>query len=192
MTEALKTVLIAGALLIILCLGWFFFLYQPKSSRLETVKKETQEIVFKLRSMRVTEAQVVALEKQVEVVKNDIKLTQDKIIFKDDLPAAIKEIKINGSKFGLKFHKIIPDYSSLLNSKESEQESNAGLLRLTVHFKLQGYYKSFGKFLSSLDKLPFYMSLEEVTIVYNDSIHPQLDILFDGVLFLREKSVSEI
>ena len=109
MNETLKTLLIAGALLITLCLGWFFFLYQPKSSRLETVKEETQGIVFKLQSMRVTEAQVVALEKQVKIIKNDIKLTQDKIIFKDDLPAAIREIKTNGSKFGLKFHKIIPE-----------------------------------------------------------------------------------
>ena len=142
--------------------------------------------------MRVSEAQVAALEKQVEVIKNDIKLTQEKIIFKDELPAAIKEIKTIGSKFGLKFHQIIPDYSSLINSKENEQEASAGLLRLIVHFKLQGYYKSFGKFLSSLDKLPFYMSLGEVTLVYNDSIHPQIDILFDGVLFLREKSNSEI
>jgi len=186
MTETLKTVLIASALLLTLCFGWFFFLYQPKASRLETVKEETQDLVFKLQSMGVTEAQVAALEKHVEVIKNDIKLTQNKIIFKDDLPAAIKEIKNSGSKFGLKFHKIIPDYASLINSKENEQKANAGLLRLIVHFKLQGYYKSFGKFLSSLEKLPFYISLGGVTLVYNDSIHPQVDVLFDGVLFLRD------
>ena len=192
MTETLKTALIASALLIALGLGWFFFLYQPKTSSLETVKKEIQDLIFKLKSIRVTDAQVFALEKQVEIIKNDIKLTQEKIIFKDDLPAAIKEIKNNGSKFGLKFHQIIPDYSSLINSKENEKGANAGLLRLIVHFKLQGYYKNFGKFLSSLDKLPFYISLGEVTIVYNDSIHPQVDVLFDGVLFLRDRSNSEI
>jgi len=192
MTETLKAVFIASALLIALCLGWFFFVYEPKASRLEIVKEETQDLVLKLQSMRVTEAQVVALGKQVEIIKNGIKLTQEKIIFKDDLPAAIKEIKNNGSKFGLKFHQIIPDYSSLINSKENEKGANAGLLRLIVHFKLQGYYKNFGKFLSSLDKLPFYISLGEVTIVYNDSIHPQVDVLFDGVLFLRDRSNSEI
>ena len=192
MTETLKTALIASALLIALCLGWFFFLYQPKTSKLEIVKKETQDLIFKVKSIRVTNAEFIALGKQVEIIKNDIKLTQEKIIFKDDLPAALKKIKNSGSKFGLKFHQIIPDYPSLINSKENEQEANAGLLRLIVHFKLQGYYKSFGKFLSSLDKLPFYMSLREVTIVYNDSIHPQLDVLFDGVLFLYDKSNSEI
>ena len=192
MTETLKAVFIASALLIALCLGWFFFVYEPKASRLEIVKEETQDLVLKLQSMRVTEAQVVALGKQVEIIKNGIKLTQEKIIFKDDLPAAIKEIRNSGRKFGLKFHKIIPDYPSLINSEENEQEANPGLLRLTVHFKLQGYYKSFGKFLSSLGKLPFYISLGELAIVYNDSIHPQVDIIFDGVLFLREKSISEI
>ena len=192
MTETLKTALIASALLIALCLGWFFFLYQPKTSRLEIVKKETQDLIFKVKSIRVTNAEVIALAKQVEIIKNEIKLTQEKIIFKHDLPAAIKKIKNSGSKFGLKFQQIIPDYPSLINSKEKEQKANAGLLRLTVHFKLQGYYKSFGKFLSSLDKLPFYMSLGEVTIVYNDNIHPQVEILFDGVLFLYDKSNSEI
>ncbi|MCH8981355.1 type 4a pilus biogenesis protein PilO [candidate division KSB1 bacterium] len=132
------------------------------------------------------------LHNDLDGIKKDIKITQEKIIFKHDLPAAIKKIKNSGSKFGLKFQQIIPDYPSLINSKEKEQEANAGLLRLTVHFKLQGYYKSFGKFLSSLDKLPFYMSLGEVTIVYNDNIHPQVGILFDGVLFLYDKSNSEI
>lgn len=192
MTETLKTVFIASTLLVTLCLGWFFLFYQPKVSRLETVKEKTQDLLFKFQSMRVTESQVSALEKQVAVIKNDIKLTQNKVIFKDDLPAAIKEIKRSGSKFGLKFHKIIPDYDSLISSKEDQQESTSGLLRLTVHFKLQGYYKSFGKFLSSLDKLPFYISLGEVTIGYNDSIHPQVDIFFDGVLFLHNKSGAEI
>ena len=191
MTETLKTVLIASTLLIVLCLGWFFFLYQPTVSRLETIKEETQDIIFKLQSMRVTKAQVDALGKQVEVIKNDIKVKQEKIIFKDDLPAAIKQIKKTGGKFGLKFDQIIPDYVSLLDSKENELELNTGPLRLTVHFKLQGYYKSFGKFLSSIDKLPFYISLGEVRIVYNDSIHPQVDVLFDGILFLRNKSKSE-
>ncbi len=192
MTETLKTALIASALLIALCLGWFFFLYQPKTSKLAIVKKETQDLIFKVKSIRVTNAEVIALGKQVEAAKNEIKLTQRKIIFKDDLPAAIKKIKNSGSKFGLKFHQIIPDYTSLINSREEEQEANTGLLKLTVHFKLQGYYKSFGKFLSSLDKLPFLVSLAEVTIIYNDDIHPQLTILFDGVLFLYDKSNSEI
>jgi len=192
MTETLKTALIASALLIALGLGWFFFLFQPKTSRMETIKKETQDLIFKVRSIRVTNAEVIALGKQVEIIKNEIKLTQEKIILKDDLPAAIKKIKNSGSKFGLKFDQIIPDYTSLINSKEKEQESSAGLLRLTVHFKLQGYYKSFGKFLSSLEKLPFFMSLAEVRIVYNDNIHPQVAIFFDGVLFLYDKSNSEI
>jgi len=192
MNETLKAALIASAILIALGLGWFFFFYEPKTSRLEIIKKETQDLVFKVKSIRVTNAEFIALGKQVEIIKNDIKLTQEKIIFKDDLPAAIKKIKNSGSKFGLKFHQIIPDYPALIHSKENEQEANAGLLRLNVHFKIQGYYKSFGKFLSSLDKLPFYMTLREVTIVYNDSIHPQVDILFDGVLFLYDKSNSEI
>ncbi len=192
MAETLKTVPIASALLIALCLGWFFFLYQPKTSKLAIVKKETQDLIFKVKSIRVTNAEVIALGKQVQIIKNEIKLTQEKIIFKDDLPAAIKKIKNSGSKFGLKFDQIIPDYPALINSKEKEQEANAGLLRLTVHFKLQGYYKSFGKFLSSLEKLPFYMSLAEVRIIYNDNIHPQVGILFDGVLFLYDKSNSEI
>ena len=192
MTETLKTALIASALLIALSLGWFFFLYQPKTSKLAIVKKETQDLIYKVKSIRVTNEEVIALGKQVESVKNEIKLTQKKIIFKDDLPAAIKKIKNSGSKFGLKFHQIIPDYTSLVNSKEKQQEANPGLLKLTVHFKLQGYYKSFGKFLSSLDKLPFLVSLGEVTIIYNDNIHPQVGILFDGVLFLYDKSKSEI
>ncbi|MFQ5675152.1 MAG: hypothetical protein ACE5G1_04585 [bacterium] len=182
-----KTVLIASAFLLTLCFGWFFLLYQPKVSKMETIKEETQNIIFKLQSLRVTEEQVASLEKQVELLKRQTKLTQNKIMTKDDLQAAIAAMRKIGRRFGLKFDKIIPDYPSLIGSNDAKQ-SNPEVLKLIIHFKMQGYYMNFGKFLSSLDKLPFYVSLGEMTLVYNPLIHPEIDILLDAVVYLRTNS----
>lgn len=179
--------LIASALLLTLCLGWFFLLYTPKVSKMETIKEETQNIVFKLQSLQVTDEQVESLEKQVELLESQTKRTQNKIMTKDDLQEAVAAMRKIGRRFGLKFHKIIPDYSSLIGSDDAEQ-LNPEVLKLTVHLKLQGYYTNFGKFLSSLDELPFYVSLGEMTLVYNPVIHPEIDILLDAVVYLRANS----
>lgn len=183
--------LIASALLITLCLGWFFLLYRPEVSKVEAIREKTEDLLIQLRSLRVTEAQVTILEKRVEGIKNEIKLTQNKMIAKDDLQVAINQVRKNGSWFGLKFHKIIPDYPSLIGSEEA-MHANSEVLELTVHFKMQGYYKNFGKFLSSLDKLPFYISLGEIRLVYNGLIHPEIDILMDAVLYLHQKKASKV
>ena len=78
----------------------------------------------------------------------------------------------------------------MIGSKEAAP-MNSEILQLTVHFKLQGYYKNFGKFLSSLDKLPFYISLGEIMLVYNERVYPKIDIQMDVVLYLRQHGAAE-
>ncbi|MFQ5751340.1 MAG: type 4a pilus biogenesis protein PilO, partial [bacterium] len=127
----------------------------------------------------------------IEKMQDEIREKQKKIIPKDDLALIVQEIQRKGRTFGLKFDTVIPDYETLMNDPGTEKESEE-VLKLTVHMKLQGFYKSFGRFVESLNSLPFYLSIGELTLVYNEKIYPEVEILVDTVLYLRIASETQI
>lgn len=186
MSESLRTLIVATLLLVLICLGWFFLLYRPGVSKVTTISEDSKELLAKLQSFHVSDGQIKALEKQVEILKRDIRLKKAKIVPKDELSTVVRQFQQKGRGFGLKFHSIIPDYESLIRVENEERESGSEVLKLTVHIKLQGSYRSFGRFLDSLDEFPFLISLAEMNVMYNSSIFPELDILLDIVLYLRE------
>lgn len=185
MNESLRALLIAVGLLLVICAAWFFLFYLPEVARVNDIKNETDDLVTKLQSFRVDDRQLAALEAQVKTLKTQIESTQKKIIKKDGLKSAVTQIEVQGRKFGLKFLTIIPDYDSLMEVDQQDQ-SDKEVLQLTVHIKLQGTYRSFGRFLESLRELPFLVSLGEISLLYNEKIFPRLDVLADTILYLQE------
>ncbi|MFQ6112801.1 MAG: type 4a pilus biogenesis protein PilO [bacterium] len=187
MTESKRTLIIAGVLLVVVCLGWYLVFYQPKLTKLRTLKTETENLLIKITSFRVTDKQLASLEKQVEKSEDEIAKIHARVLLKSELPAVVRQFKRKGRSFGLEFHSIIPDYNSLIRIPQEEEEAS-DLLKLTVHFKLQGYYKNFGNFIDSLAELPFIVSLSEMSLHFNERIYPELEIFMDVVLYLRETS----
>lgn len=185
MTDSFKSILIATALLIVIGVTWFFILYRPEVAELQSLKEKTEDVLMSLRSLRVTDAQVNALAERAEALKQDITAVQAKIAPKSQLPAIVEQIRRKGQRYGLKFHNIIPDYNSLL-SMSSEQNGQTDILKLTLHIKLQGRYKNLGKFIESLGDLPVYLSIGELSINYQEAIHPELEIYLDTILYLRD------
>ena len=66
-----------------------------------------------------------------------------------------------------------------------EKGAAENILKLHVQMKIQGRYRSFGKFAESFMSLPFHISVDELTLLFNQKIHPQIDILVDAILYLR-------
>jgi len=180
----LKPLLIAAAVLLGVCCAWYFFLYDPGLSKLQVINDETEKLLVKLQSFRVTDEQLSSLEEQIRKIDNELHQVQAKVLPKGELPLVIDQIQKKGRVFGLKFSAIIPEYKSLVNAEEPESGSG-DLIKLTVHAQLQGYYKNFGRFLESLAQLPFYVSLGEISLVYHEPVYPQIVILVDFVLYLR-------
>ncbi|MFQ5825496.1 MAG: type 4a pilus biogenesis protein PilO [bacterium] len=184
MTKSKKTLLFATIIVLTLSLGWYLVLYQPEATKLNTLKKDTKNLLIKIQSIRVTDRQIAALESQIKVLDHEIADVQGKVLLKSELPGIVSQLERKGKTFGLKFHSIIPDYDSLIKIPNEEEASD--LLKLTVHFKLQGYYKNFGNFIDSLGELPFVISLGEISLYYDERIYPELEINMDAVLYLRE------
>ncbi len=184
MLDTFKPLILLASLFVVICVVWYFILYQPDVLKLNVIKDEFQELVYRFQSLRVSDQQILALEAQIKNLQTEIDRTEKKLIQKDNLASIIQQIQWKARTFGLKFERVIPDYQSLMNSPDAKQDS-AQVLKLTVHMKLQGYYKNFGKFINSLSEMPFYITLGEMTLLYNETIHPQIDIIVDAVLYLN-------
>ncbi|MFQ5706414.1 MAG: type 4a pilus biogenesis protein PilO [bacterium] len=187
MAESKRVLIFAVVLLVVVSLGWYFVFYQPKASSIITLKEDSQRLLLKLKSLQVTDKRIATLENQIEKLQDQIDQHRTKIWPKSDMPRMVKQIEKQGRVFGLKFQSVIPEYDALMSLPDASRRKG-DLLELTVHFKLQGSYKNFGRFVESLQKLPFVISLGEMSMVFNKELYPELEIMLDAVLYLRESS----
>jgi len=142
--------------------------------------------MLKLQSFSASDRDIKALEERVELLRKGIKISQEKIVTKDQLESIVGQIKSRGQKYGLKFHSMLPDYDNLIKVKGEEKEFSE-VSQLKIEIKMQGYYKRFGQFIDSFDEFPFLVSLGEISVNYNGEIHPELEIYLEAILYLREK-----
>lgn len=189
MSGSLKTLLGVAVVLILATVSWFFLLYQPSSFKLESLRAETEDLLLKLRSFRVTSEQIATLESQAEKLKEEITTKTDKVVPKDRLPEIVQSIRQHGRRHGLQFEQMIPDYQALIPIEDETAEVTE-VMKLTLHLQLQGYYKSLGRFLESLQELPYLISVGEVSVAYSDELHPKLMITVDAILYLRPQELE--
>jgi len=187
MSESLRTLLIAIFLLLCVIGGWFFLHFHPRKSQLASIRERTEDLLSNIQSFRTTSQEVARLDAKIAILQKNLAATSSKLITKKDLSRAVKQIAKEGRKYGLAFDKIIPDYSSLVSAENVSTEASP-VMRLTLHLKMRGRYKSFGRFLKNLEHLPFGVSAGEISLVYDESLSPRLRILMDAVLFLRRDS----
>jgi Tfp pilus assembly protein PilO len=184
MFESLKPLLIATGLLIALSIGWYFLLYRPDAKKLESVEADFEDLVLKVQSFSVSEAQISTFETQIKKLDDEIALTQSKLITKEELSGTIKTLKKRAGSYGLKFTTILPDFDSLMDDPENKGAAEE-VLQLHVQMKIQGRYKNFGKFTESFTSLPFLISIDDLTLLFNPKTHPKIDILVEAILYLR-------
>ncbi len=189
MNESLKILIIAVLGLLAVCLCWFLFMYRPEIVKLRNLKSETGQLLARIQSLRVTDAQVDDLEKGVEQLQKEIAKKQAGLLLKEDLHSAVQQIQKHGKRYGVKLQKIIPDYDKLIATTEESQVAEAAMA-LTLHLKLRSKYKNFGRFLEKLDDLPFLISVGELTLGYDEQSFPELVALLDVQVFLRSEDAA--
>ncbi|RMD94915.1 MAG: hypothetical protein D6813_01335 [Calditrichaeota bacterium] len=189
MSDTQRTLIITGFLILTLITAWYAFIYRPKMIEIKSIKLETENLLNKLRSFRVSQRQIVTLEKKLEQLEKEIQSTQSRIPTKTEFPQALQQIKILGGRYGLKFLNILPEYDSLIAMPTNPDDSE--MIQITVHIQLQGRYKNYGQFLEALKDLPFYVSLGDMILSYKKEYFPELEIMLDIILYLRRESSNQ-
>jgi len=139
MKEHAKVLLIVGGCLLAICASWVFFLYRPEISRAGALREESEQLMAKLRSLQVTDAQIADLEESVRGLQAELERTQSRVVPRDSLPAAVQRIRRHAARYGIKLYKILPDYDTLVSSKEGEATA-ISVKSLTLYMKLRGRY----------------------------------------------------
>ncbi|HEX9653784.1 MAG TPA: type 4a pilus biogenesis protein PilO, partial [bacterium] len=160
----------------------YLLLYRPDASKSQVLKDETEKLMIQVQSLQVTDVQISALQTQIEKLKVELAKTNARVSAKEELPKLIDDIKSKGVVLGVKFRTIIPEYNSLVS--HPYDESAPEISKVTIHFQMQGYYKDFGRFVESLETLPFFLSVGDFSLVYEESVFPEILITVDIVLYL--------
>ncbi len=187
MKEHAKVLIVVGACLLAMCASWLFFLYRPGLSRAAALSTESQRLMTQLRSLQVTDAQIAALEENVRSLESELGKMQSRVVPRDSLPAAVARIRRHAARYGIKPYKIIPDYDALVSAKENGIPASP-VKPLTLHMKLRGRYLHLGRFLKHCGELPFLVSVGDLTLGYDERSYPELEILLDLRIFIREEA----
>ncbi len=190
MSESLRILIVALVLLVSITLAWFFLIYRPQHDELMSVRDRTQTVLSNIQSFRATSRQVAQLDTKIADLKRALDVTATKLVRKKDLSKVVVQLQRSGIKHGLEFDKIIPDYSSLVPVQEMGNMVPE-IMSLTLHMRLRGRYKNLGRFLEHLDSLPFAVSLGELSLAYNERLFPELEILVDAILYVRNDSGTD-
>ncbi len=186
MSDSTKTLLLAVVVLLALCAGWFMVHYRPNLIKVQALQQKKEELMDQIRGFRISAAELDALEQQVKMQRQSLKTTRARLVQKDELGQAVEQIRNGGKRHGLQFQQIIPDYASLMTIG-SLSDAATEVQKLTVHLNMRGGYKNFGRFLESLSKLPFLVSLGDVSVVYHKGAQPELELVADAQLFVTGK-----
>ncbi len=178
-----KKYLIGSGIVIITVILWLVFYFQPIRSSVIKYSTDVKEWKQKISIASISKDEINKFEVIVDNLKSEIKNIEKKIYHVEEIDNIATEL-INFTKtYGLKVQSMVPDYAILFPLDQVEGTGKL-LVKLPLKLKMTGRYKSVGKFLDDIEKLPFIFSVDEVMIDADVLMHPQLRITIKGYLFL--------
>jgi len=171
----------------ILALGFIWYLVLYKPTRIKNIKfrKEIDDIMLQIRSITVSPVELASLEREYETLEKEVQEEEARIYPKSRLGFVTEQISRRGRVYNLRFISITPSFDTLF-PLQGLKKGDSPLIKLPVEFEIQGRYRDFGRFLESLRHLPFAFSIEEVKLVSDPKLYPDLNITMTGFIYLRE------
>jgi len=153
-----KTYYSIAAFFIILNLGFQFIIIDSKENRAEELREE----FFSLRKEKLRAGQelkeIQGKISRMEEMSKDLKTFIAELPDRGDMTRIIQELHKLASKSGLK----------ISASKHAQSyEKDYGLIKYTISFPISGSYRQIRKFIYDLEKLPYLMSIDDITISSN-------------------------
>jgi Tfp pilus assembly protein PilO len=187
-----KNLTVAMAIFLILTIAWFALIYKPKRSEVVKLAKKIKELSFQVEGLLAQDRQITDIEAEIDSIRRTTTNLEMRIYQKERFPEMAQLIEERGRQYGLNFSTIAPDYDALLRLDAEKRDELGPLVILPVAFAVQGEFLRFGRFIESLDRLPFLFSISQVHIEATAESYPEIVANMDGVLFLTEaESVNE-
>lgn len=187
-----KNLSIAVAIFIIVTIAWFALIYKPKRSEVVELADKIKELSFQVEGLLAQDRQIKNIEAEIDSIRRTTTNLEMRIFQKERFPEMARLIEDRGTDYGLHFSTIAPDYDALLRLDAEKRDELGALVVLPVTFAVQGDFIRLGRFIESLEKLPFLFSISQLHVEATAESYPEVIVNMDGVLFLTEaESMNE-
>jgi len=169
-----------GVGLVVLIFLWFFGFYNVQSRKIAEMKLEIVKVNDVLNRAKSSSKGLKKLQDDIKNIRKDIEEIKEKIPSTDKLLYISDVIQRNGEKYGLQFHKIIPQQDILF----SGQSERSPIVKIPINIWMAGKYFDLGRFIESFDNFPFLLKAGSVKISADDDNYPEMDIYLVAYTYL--------
>jgi Tfp pilus assembly protein PilO len=185
--EAYRRLAIRAGSLVSIVLLWYFVLYRPQSQTSKEARVQVDRLGKEIQAITATEQKLEMLRRRLAIVDSSIERLESKVYPKQRLPEILQEMEIRGRQFDLRFKSIFPDYA-IMFTEDSSEVSPAGLMRVPVHFIIEGGYISLGRYLETLPEMPWAVTVGGLDVrLWRDS-YPRLMIDLLGYIYVYDET----
>lgn len=154
---------------------WYFFVCIPMSTRLQTVHEESAEVERQISDYNQTLADLPNFLKANETLEELRGRLNSSLFAKNDILDLFNQISNEAAEYNLKLVEITPPVSELLElNRRASMANDPQFLNITLHF--QGGFVDFGRYVSQLEKEPYFRSVNSCIVRGNQILQPSVDL----------------
>ena len=183
MTEQKKFYLLLTGLLLSVFL-WFYFYYIPTLDVINESKAKLLTYGTKISSASDASDNLENIQKTLEDLKSELDYLEKKIVDKSKLENFAKLMESEAWKYKLSIINVSPVVNYYFKIGDINP-SGTYIARLPFEMNLTANFMSFSKFLSNLDKLPFYIHPEGFSIEASKKVPGELDIRLLSSVYVK-------
>ncbi len=170
----IKRLMIYSSLALALSAGWLFLLHHPVIERQRMIAEQTARAQAQLTDYAYTIAQLPSFLQTSQALAIQRDELNSSLYAKDDILELLGRISDDAATHNLAILEITPPVADLIQiNKLSDLSNEPQYLDLTID--IRGQYADFGRFVSFLEKEPYFRSINHCSIRGGQTIQQELD-----------------
>ncbi len=181
-----KNLAIVFGVILVVILGWYFLVFNAQMNGITKAKDQITEMQASLERSRAGIGDVSAVNTKTAALRQKMQDLKSKILKKQQVPEIISQIVTRGKQNGITFVSIEPATDKLFQAASV----NSGYFQLPITMDVVADYLDFGRFIEQMNQLPFYFSIEQMTMNYSKDLFPKLNINVKSQVVLDQSTTK--
>jgi Tfp pilus assembly protein PilO len=177
---------LAGGVMVLAIIGWYFLLYQPIVAKTETVQAQLSSQEDSVKADQNYKIKTAQLQLQISELNTKIATWDARFPARTEIVSLAKEILHFGEKYNLELIEMRPSLFELYAlEKAGAHVSGRYTMQLPISCHFQGRYLDLGQMLDEVSKLPFNATVADVALSPIPKRYPELDIKLRIFLYVH-------
>ena len=151
--KAIRLAIVSGVLLLIL-VGYWFFMYQPQADQLAVQREEAQQLQRELSNIRAVVTNIAAFEVEVDQLEHELKIALKQLPNGKQFEDLLRDISTAGKQVGVSIESL---------SRESEVPHDF-YAEVPFQLVIEGTYHDLARFFERVGKLPRIVNVGSLSI----------------------------